>query len=143
MKSIFRLFILLAAVATITFSGCEPVDEPGSGDARDPFIGEWQFIETGFKSTDGQSYIVTITKDPNNSAQVILKNFGNPGSDDVSVFGLVTTSQIVVSSQNMSNGWIAEGSGIATNPAKTAMSWTYSLTIAGSKENFSATATRQ
>ena len=145
MKSTFRLFVLIAAVITINLSGCEPVDNGStSGDARDPFIGEWQFLESGFlKSVQSQSYVVTITKDPNNSAQVILKNFGNAGSNDVSVFGLVTSSQIVVSSQKMSNGWTAEGSGSVTNPAKTIMAWDYSLIIAGSKETFTATATKQ
>jgi hypothetical protein len=143
MKSTFRLISLFAIVTTIAFSGCEPVDDTTGGDARDPYIGEWQFIESGYKSTDGQSYIVTIAKDPNNSSQVILKNFGNSGSDDVSVFGLATSSQIVVSSQKMSNGWTAEGSGSVTNPAKTTMSWTYYLTIAGNKDPYTATATKQ
>jgi hypothetical protein len=145
MKSTFLLLIFFAAVITINFSACEPVDEGSTGgDIRDPFIGEWQFYESGLlKSAKSQSYIVTIAKDPGNSSQVILKNFGNSGSDDVTVTGLVTSSQIVVSSQKMSNGWTAEGSGSTTNPAKTAMSWQYSLTIAGSKETYTASATKQ
>ncbi len=144
MKSTSRLFVLIATISVFLFQGCEPVDNtPAGDDARDAFVGVWQFYETAFKSTMAQSYIVSITKDPSNSAQVILKNFGNPGTQDVTVIGLVTASQIVVNSQSMSTGWTAEGSGKFDNPAKTSMAWTYSLIIAGSKEYHTATATRQ
>ncbi len=144
MKSAYRLFIFIATLTVLLYQGCEPVDNtPAGDDVRDPFVGVWQFYETGFKSTLAQSYIVSITKDPSNSSQVILKNFGNPGTQDVTVIGLVTASQIVVSSQSMSTGWTAEGSGKFNNVAKTTMAWTYSLIIAGSKEYHTATATRQ
>lgn len=144
MKTTFRFFILLTVVTGFIFSGCEPVEEePTGSDFRDPFIGVWQFVESSsYKSTDAQSYVVSISKDPSNSAQVILKNFGNPGTQDVEVIGLATSNQIVVSTQNMSNGWIVKGSGKISNPAKTTMTWTYSLIIAGSEEFFTATATK-
>lgn len=144
MKSKFWLFILFTIATGILFSGCEPVEEdPTGGDIRDPFIGVWQLVESSsFKSTDAQSYVVEISKDPSNSAQVILKNFGNPGTQDVAVVGLATSNQIVISTQNMSNGWIVKGAGKISNTAKTTMSWNYSLIIAGSEEFYAATATK-
>jgi hypothetical protein len=143
MKTTFRFFLLLTALSGFFLNSCEPVDENTTGDdARDPYIGVWQFLE-GFKSTDGQSYIVTVIKDPDNSSQVILENFGNPGTQDVSVTGIVTANQIVVSTQNMSNGWTVEGTGKITAVNKKAMSWTYSIIAGGDKEYYTATATKQ
>jgi len=144
MKPTFRLFVLLTVFAGIIMAGCEPVEEEPTGSyIRDPFIGVWQFVENSpYKSTDAQSYVVSISKDPSNTSQVILKNFGNPGTQDVSVIGLATTNQIIVSTQNMSNGWIVKGAGKISNTAKTTMSWNYSLIIAGSEEFFTANATK-
>ena len=146
MKNTFLFFFLLAAFASVLYTGCEPADEetPSGDDARDPYIGVWQFAESSsFKSTDGQSYIVTISKDPGNSSQVILENFGNPGSQSISVTGIVTTNQIVVSSQSLGNGWVVEGVGKVSNVNKTSMAWTYSITAGGDKESYTATATKQ
>lgn len=143
MKATLRLFLFLTAFSGFLLTSCEPDDTTNPGDdPRDPFIGAWQFIES-FKSTEGQSFIVTITKDPNNSSQVILENFGNPGSQAVSVTGIVTSKQIVISQQNMSNGWTVEGSGETTNVAKTSMSWSYAITAGGDKTDYTATSTRQ
>jgi hypothetical protein len=142
MKSTLRLFFLLAAFSGLLLTGCEPVEEENtSDDPRDPYIGVWQFVE--LKSSDGQSYIVTITKDPKNSAQVILENFGNPGSSEIEVTGIVTSNQIVVSSQSLSNGWVVEGSGKISNPTKTSMTWNYAITAGGDKLYYTATANKQ
>ena len=142
MKTTYLIIIIALASASLFFIGCEPVDNTTTGDLRDPFIGEWQFIES-FKSTEGQSYLVTISKDPNNSSQVILGNLGNPGSQDITVKGIATSSRIVVSSQSMGNGWVIEGSGAFSNVAKTTMAWTYSITAGGNKDEYIATATLQ
>lgn len=143
MKTIFRFFIFFTVLSGFLLTGCDPLAEDPSGDdLRDPFIGVWQFVEST-KSTEAQSYIVTISKDPGNSSQVILENFGNPGTAAVSVTGLVTSNQVVISSQNLDNGWTIEGTGKITNVAKTAMSWTYSIIAGGDKEYYTATANRQ
>ena len=144
MKTIFSLSLFLAALTILFISACEPVDgDPVSDDPRDAYVGEWQFIES-FKSTEGQSYIVTITKDPSNSSQVFLANFGNPGSNEVYAVGLVTSSQLVISQQKLVNGtWIVQGSGSFSNTSKTAMNWAFSITAGGSKDDYTATATKQ
>jgi len=141
MKTIFRISLFLASLTILLISACEPVDNTTSDDPRDPYIGEWQFIES-FKNTEGQSYIVNITKDPDNSSQVILGNFGNSGSNDISAKGIVTSSQLVVSSQQMSNNWIVDGNGKFSNSGKTVMDWTLSITAGGSKDTYIANATK-
>jgi len=145
MKSTFRFFVLLLAITGILVSGCEPVDSPDEGgDPRDVFVGEWQIVESGLlKSMKGQTYSITIAYDPANSSQVLLKNFGNSGNNNIYAKGVVTSKQIVVSSQKMSNGWTVEGNGMINNVAKTSMSWTISVTAGGDKETVSATATKQ
>ena len=143
MKTMYLFILITLASANLFFIGCEPVDNNAtSDDPRDPFIGEWQFIES-FKSTEGQSYLVTISKDPNNSSQVIVGNLGNPGSQDITVKGIATSNKIVVTSQSMGAGWIIEGSGAFSNVAKTTMAWTYSITAGGNKDDYTATATLQ
>ena len=141
LKTTALLILLSLALTGLFFVGCEPVDDT-TGDPRDPYVGEWQFIES-FKSTEGQSYIVTISKDPDNSSQVILGNLGNPGSQDITVIGTVTSGQVVVSPQSMGSGWLIEGAGKMSNSAKTTMSWTYSITASGDKVDYIATATLQ
>ncbi len=143
MKTTLYSILLALALTSLFFIGCEPIDgTPTSDDPRDPYVGEWHLIES-FKSTEAQSYLVSISKDPNNSSQVILGNLGNPGSQDITVTGIVTTSQLIVSSQTMSNKWIIEGSGSFSNVAKTTMNWTYSITAGGNKDDYIATATLQ
>jgi len=144
MKNIFCVSLMVAALTILLISSCEPVDgDPASADARDAYVGEWQFIES-FKSTEGQSYIVTITKDPSNSSQIRLANFGNPGSNDIYAVGLVTAGQVVISQQTLTNGtFIVQGAGSFSNVAKTAMNWAFSITAGGSKDDYTATATKQ
>jgi len=144
MKNTSWIFLFLSVITGFMLAGCDPVDENVTGDdIRDPYIGMWQFVESGFKSTKTQNYMVSISKDSGNSSQVLLKNFGNPGIPDISVVGIVTANQIVISSQSLSNGWVVEGNGKSTNVNNSSMSWTYSITAGGDKLYYTATANRQ
>ncbi len=142
MKTVINFSVFLAALTILLISACEPVDNTTNGDPRDPYIGQWQFYETT-KSTENQSYIVTITKDPNNSSQVILGNFGNSGSNSISAKGIVTSSQLVVSSQTMSNNWKVDGNGKFANSDETIMNWTFSITAGANFDSHDATANKQ
>jgi hypothetical protein len=144
MKTILSLSLFVSTLVILIVSACEPVDgDPVSDDPRDAYVGEWQFIES-FKSTEGQSYLVTITKDPSNSSQILLANFGNPGSNDIYAVGLVTASQVVISQQKLVNSsWVVQGAGSFSNVSKTAMNWAFSITAGGSKDDYTATATKQ
>ena len=129
----------------LLLNSCQSTDQPAPGDdPRDTFIGGWQFQESGGKKTIvSQSYLVTISKDAANSSQLVLKNFGNPGISNVNVIGIVTTNQIVVSSQTLGNGWVVDGSGKITSADKNTMTWTYSITAGGDRVYYTAIATRQ
>jgi len=147
MKSLFRIILFLAVLSSAGFIvSCEPdtTNETDPNDPRNEFIGYWHFTENGMLKNGksvSQSYIVTISIDPDNSSQVLMNNFGNPGVSDRDIFGLVTSNQIVVSSQTLDNGWIVEGSGKKNSNGS--MSWTYSITAGGDKIYYSATATKQ
>jgi hypothetical protein len=141
MKAISRsVFLFLSAVMMFAVS-CEDLDNPDdTGDSRDKMTGTWQFIETSVKSTKSMSYVVTITKDPNNNSQVILANFVNPGTSDIQSVGIATSSQIVVNEQTLSNGWVIEGSGKLDGTET--MNWNYSIIVGGDLEQYTAVATK-
>jgi hypothetical protein len=140
----FRALLTLSFLAfVLVISSCETITDTGDGteDNRDEYIGVWRFSESPAKSVNSQSYIVTIRKDPSNSSQVILENLCNPGISDASAVGVVTTNQIVVTEQMLSNDWTIQGSGKKTGTGL--MTWTYSIVAGGDQENYKATATRQ
>jgi len=147
MKPVYRIFFFLAVMASaVSLVSCAPDNTSSSdpNDARNVFVGVWQFTESGMLKNGNnisQSYIVSIILDPDNSNQVLLNNFGNPGSSDKNVVGIVTSNQIVVSAQSLNNGWLVEGSGKSTGTNK--MTWSYSITAGGDKIYYSASATKQ
>jgi hypothetical protein len=144
MKKLFKYFLMVLVASSMFLTACEPVDDTDpTDDPRDEYVGVWRFTESStLKSTKAQSYIVTISKDEDNSSQVVLENFGNPGATDIIAIGIVTSNQIIISSQTMSNAWVVEGSGKVTNVATTTMSWNYSITAGGDKEYYTATASK-
>jgi hypothetical protein len=143
MKSRFGFFLTLTIFTVFLCQGCVPDESDPGTDLRDAYVGQWQFAES-LKNTDGQSYTVTITKDPDFSSQVILSNFGNPGSDAVTAIGIVSSTKITLVLQQLSSSsWVVEGSGSFSDTKKTMMNWTYSITAGGSKDNFTAVATKQ
>lgn len=144
MDKFFKYFAMFLVSTSLFLTACEPTDNNDpSNDVRDEFVGVWRFTEsTTLKSAKAQSYIVTIAKDADNSSQVILENFGNPGASDIVAVGIVTSNQIIISTQTMSNSWVVEGSGKVTNVATTQMSWTYSITAGGDKDYYTATASK-
>jgi len=146
MKIFFRLFFFLAVLSSAAWMvSCEPDDtiDNDPTDIRNEYVGVWRFTESGYlKNGQLQSYIVTISLDTDNSSQVLLENFGNPGlSQSNTISGIVTTNQIVVSSQTLTNGWIVEGSGKRSSAGK--MDWNYSITAGGDEEYYTATAVKQ
>ena len=142
-KQYFIFFALMVIALSFGLTSCESdtfyEDDPS--DTRNEYVGVWRFTEGGYKNGLSQSYIVTIALDPDNSSQVLLDNFGNPGNSDITVTGIVTTNSIVVSSQTLPNGWIVEGTGKKEGTSQ--MNWTYSITAGGDKEYYTATASRQ
>ena len=140
-----KQFQFLAAMLMIAFlQSCAPADTvtPDTGDARDKYTGTWLFIENTAKSSLSSAYTVVITKDPSNTSQVLLSNFGNPGPGYSPAYGIATTGSITVPSQTYASGWqIDDGSGTLSNAST--MSWTYSITAGGNIDNYQAIATKQ
>lgn len=142
MKKVINFSLFLASITILLISACEPVEDPTNSDARDPYVGEWNFNEQ--KSTAKLAYVVYISKDPYNSSQVLLENFGSSGIPGDVVKAVVTSGQMVIAKQTMSgSGWITEGSGQMSNPAKTAMTLNYYFIIGADKETHVTTATKQ
>jgi len=139
-KTAWGLLIVIS-IASMLYTSCELVEDPVDGDPRIPYTGEWQFLESNpLKSTNSQSYVASISIDSSNSSQVLIRNFGNSGPKVITK-GIVTSGQLVVSTQTLSNNWIVEGVGIMANTAKTEMTWTYSITAGGDLSNYTAAAT--
>lgn len=133
------LKILFAFLMLSSFSACtldEDLD-PLDGDLRDKYTGTWLFAES--PASRNTSYSVTISLDPSNSSQVLLKNIGNLGTS-YSAYGIVTSSSITVPSQEIYSGIIIHGTG--TLISADVMEWEYDITGGGDIEYFVATATR-
>lgn len=128
-----RIFLLLITLAALQFPACLPTDEnPNPDDPVAKFLGEWKVNETCNRG----NYLVTITKDPGNSSQVLLDNFGNPGPGYDPAVGLVTTNSITVSSQSIGEGWTV--SGVGTYHSDGTITWTYTLVIPPNEINCTA-----
>jgi hypothetical protein len=142
MKNIIRISLSLAMLTILLVIACEPIDNPSDSDPRDQYVGEWQFNES-LKNTLKMSYLVTISKDPSNSSQIILENFGNSGIPGDHVKAIVTSGQISIPKQDLSiSGWVTEGSGQMSNPSKKIMNLSYYFIISADKEYHTTTATK-
>lgn len=102
---------------------CVPTEDVNPDDPVAKFLGSWKVTETCSR----MNYNVDIQQDPGNSAQVLIYNFGNPGSGYDPAVGLVVTNSIIVSSQTIGEGWTVSGTGIYQSNGM--ISWDYSLLI--------------
>ena len=141
MKTKFKLLPVILMLAL--FQSCVPEDQvpPDTGDVRDKYVGTWLFIDYAPNRNLKSTFAVVITLNPNNSSQVLLSNFGNPGSGFDPAYGIATSGNITVPSQNTATDWLTDGSGTLTNAST--MSWSYSITAGGTKTTYQATATKQ
>ncbi|MBI9033639.1 MAG: hypothetical protein JEZ03_04110 [Bacteroidales bacterium] len=119
------------------FTACEP--EPTTipdEDYRDDFIGTWLADDSPAKSTLN-TYVVTISKDPSNSAQLLLNNFHQTQQN---VSGLVSASRITISGFSTNAGSISgEGKLIGNNKIQ----WDYSVNDGADIIEYSAVFTRR
>jgi len=114
-------------------------------DYRDNFTGTWNFTETisskkSNKASETSSYLVVISKDPSNSTQVILKNFGNSGTSST-IYGGVTIGQIMINEQTTSDNWKIKGTGSYIPSGR--MNWNYVITAGGDATSYTAAAIKQ
>jgi hypothetical protein len=114
--------------------------DPDSDDDRDKFVGTWRFDETKVsRSVDAINYTVTISYDPGNTSQVLLRNFANVGGS-YSAYGIVTSNRITIPSQEITSGFRVSGSGTMSNLST--MSWEYTIIAGSDMESFTAVATK-
>lgn len=112
--------------------------DPDSDDERDKFIGTWRFDETpASREVDAISFTVTISYDPSNTSQVLLKNFAQIGGQ-YSAYGIVTNNRITIPSQEITSGFRVSGSGTMSNLST--MNWEYTIIAGSDMESFTAVA---
>lgn len=135
MKSFAKLIILGLLV---TFApACLPVDEEvDPGDPVEKFIGKWKVAE----SCHRLNYDVDILQDPGNSVQVLLYNFGNPGSGYDPAVGLVLSNSIRIEAQTIGEGWTVSGKG--TYQSNGSITWDYTLVVSSDEYTCTATFTK-
>ncbi|MEZ5083870.1 MAG: hypothetical protein R2750_10540 [Bacteroidales bacterium] len=134
-----RLLILSASIfIMLILSSCieesDPFDLP---DDRDVFLGIWDVSESCSKDF----YSVEIIKDPSNSAQVIIKNFGNTGSCSNPPYGIVAGSSLFVPTQSIcSDLFEVNGDGTLN---KNKITWQFTINDGADLYTCSATYTKQ
>jgi hypothetical protein len=134
------LNLLVVAIYVLIISGCEPDNTDGPDtDVRDKYLGTWIFTEGSANRGINATYTVVISKDPSNSSQVLLSNFGGSGVNNT--YGIATSSRITIPLQTIDSDWVVDGSGSLTNSST--MSWTYSINDGSDKTDYIATATLQ
>lgn len=93
------LFTLLAAV-----SSCTVDDTSDPTDPIDKFLGTWNVSDQAARI----NYAVTIQRDPNHSAYVLLNNFADMGGN---AKGLVVGDNIIIETQDIGNDFLCSGTG--------------------------------
>lgn len=132
-----RLAILFSFLVILNSCVLDEDLDPISGDSRDKFLGKWLFSES--PASRSTSFTVTISYDPSNSSQVLLKNMGNFGYS-VSAYGIVTSNNIYIPSQEIYPDMTISGSGTMSSSDR--MDWEYTITGGGDSEDFMAVATK-
>jgi len=125
----FTLAMMMSMVSCTTDDDNNPSPVP---DVRNKFLGNWNVIDGCSKG----NYSVNISKDPSNTAQVLLSNFANSDATEPDT-ALVIANSVVLYTQTNSEGWVIAGTGDYNVEGK--IQWIFSLTISGYKENCTAT----
>jgi hypothetical protein len=119
-----RNILIIISMVAMMLPACLPTDN--NVDPADPvtkFIGSWKVSE----SCRRLNYNVDIQADPDNSAQVLIYNYGNPGPGYDPAVGLVVSNSVHVSPQTIGEGWTVSGKG--TYQSDGTISWDYTLII--------------
>jgi hypothetical protein len=128
--------LLLVLILVLSIPACLPEDDGiDTGDPVTKFLGTWNYSETCRKS----AYSIEIIPDPGNSAQVLIKNFCNPGWEYDPAVGVVSSNYIHVYPQTIGEGWTVDGKG--TYQSNGNITWEYTLIIPPNEFTCSATST--
>jgi hypothetical protein len=141
MKKYLNLLAVVMLLSLLNSCDTTNSEGPDTGDDRDKYVGTWLFTENSPARQPSSTYTAVISKDPSNSSQVLISNFTGVGSGSSDAYGIVTSGSISVPQQNIATDYKVEGFGSSSTSTK--MNWTYSVTAGGSKDDYSATATKQ
>ena len=133
MKKFIQSFSLLTFSIILLLCGCtKTTPEPSPTDSRQQYIGSWGVNETSTKNY----YTAAISADPNSSDGVFINNFA---ASTVQAHAVVSGNSITVTSQQLSNGWIVNGTGSYSSGKIT---WTYSINDGANLTNYIAIFTK-
>lgn len=133
MKKFHFYFNLLSFSIILFLSGClKSNPDPSPSDPRQQYLGSWGVNEAATKNY----YTAIISADPNSSDGVFINNFA---ASTVQAHAVVRGNSITVTSQQLSNGWIVNGTGTYSSSKIT---WTYSINDGANLTNYSAIFTR-
>ncbi len=106
------LSLLFVIILAISFTSCEEDDLDGMfGDPVENFLGTWNCFETGDIFGDFGPFTVQIIRNPDNSSEVLIKNFNYQGMD-VSARAIIAGNTITIPRQGICDDTIEiKGSG--------------------------------
>jgi hypothetical protein len=104
-SSTFFLKIIYFIAVLFIFQGCAIEDDDSDyTDPREKFLGTWNVSDQPGRI----NYVVSIVKNPAQSANVLLNNFADMGE---SANGLVVGSKIIIDKQNIGSDFLSNGTG--------------------------------
>ncbi|MCF8369556.1 MAG: hypothetical protein K9G76_10975 [Bacteroidales bacterium] len=131
------IFFLGLIIIPFFFSCTDEGDLADLTDDREQFIGTWNVQESCSKD----AYTVQITKDPSNSAQVIISNFWHITNCENPPYAIIAGNSIYLPSQYICNGTFdVKGDGDLN---KQVISWSYTVNDGADLYSCTAEYTRQ
>lgn len=135
MKARYLLYPLII-ISLLFAAACEDdTDLLPEEDPRDKFLGVWKVNEDCIRL----NYDVNILYNPDNSSQVLIENFANPGPGYPPAVALVVGDRIFVEQQVIGDNWNVSGDGTLDSGVIT---WEYDLLIGGNLYQCSSTYSR-
>lgn len=116
MNKNFRIALLIASSVLLTFTSCEEIliDDPFA-DPVEKFLGNWESTETVDPPDGLWIYDVVISRNPQNSTEILISNFNLQGSRE-RARAMVTGNRLIIPTQLICDNTIRiEGSGTYSN----------------------------
>ena len=134
MKRNSKLLLLFLFTILISFVSCTDEDlDDLFGDPVEKFLGTWRCEEEGSISGGGWNYQVIITRNPANSAEILIQNFNLQGNSE-RARALITANTMTIPRQLICDDTIEiQGSGTFSNGQ---IHFNYSTNDGATLENF-------
>ncbi len=134
MKKYFKLSLFALMAVVLFFTSCTEDDFDPFADPVDKFLGNWQCQEEGDVSGSGWNYPVRITRNPENSAEILIDNFNLQGNGE-KARALITGNTMTIPRQKICDDTIEiQGSGTYSNNE---ISFNYTTNDGATQERFS------